>query len=83
MMVAVESAQTVSKEIYDAQHAHTAKIENTCKEIVQKYSPNDTDISFEMYIGEIHSLLRMICLRNVTKQRQMYWLLVVKDYHIH
>ena len=52
MMVPPESAQTVSKEIYDAQHEHTVHIENKCKEIIQKYSPDDTDISFEMHIGE-------------------------------
>lgn len=52
MMVSPESAQTVSKEIYDAQHEHTKQIEDKCKEIVQKYTDKDNDITFEMHIGE-------------------------------
>mmetsp|Transcript_65965 Transcript_65965/g.59243 ORF Transcript_65965/g.59243 Transcript_65965/m.59243 type:complete len:193 (-) Transcript_65965:63-641(-) len=52
MMVQPESAQTISKEIYDAQHEHTMQIESKCKEIIQKHTSDDSDITFEMHIGE-------------------------------
>jgi len=52
MMVQPTTVQTLSKELYDAQHEHTVHIETKCKEIMQKYTPKDRDIRFEMHVGE-------------------------------
>lgn len=52
MMVQPTTVQTLSKEIYDAQHEHTTQIENKCKEIIQKHTPKDKDINFEVHVGE-------------------------------
>merc|ERR1712130_660690 len=52
MMVQPTTIQTISKELYDAQHEHTMEIEAKCKEIMQRFCPKDKDVRFEMHVGE-------------------------------